>query len=399
MVKVAILGFGTVGSGVYEVLKMNKEGIEKRVGQAVETAYILDIRDFDGHPDAHLFTKNFDDILNDKEVSVVAEVIGGKTVAYEFTKKALMAGKSVVTSNKELVATHGAELLSLAKDNGVVYLFEASVGGGIPVIHPLHQCLNANEITEIFGILNGTTNFILTQMIDNQESFEDALKKAQELGYAEANPAADVEGIDACRKIAILAALAYGKQLDADKIHTEGITNIDLTDVKYAEGEESVIKLIGYCKKENDKVFARVSPMMVSKKLPLAIVNDVFNAILVRGNAVGDAMFYGRGAGKLPTASAVVADILDIAQGNARGALWTEEGSDFMSDISDSVSTWFVRAESGYEKAAEQQFGSIALKYVKDSEFAFITPCLTEKELTEKTAEMGGMIKYVRILE
>ncbi len=316
MAKIAILGFGTVGSGVYEVLTTNAEGIEKRAGQAIEPAYIVDIREFPGHPAEKLFTKNFEDILNDKEVTVVAEVIGGATVAYEFTKKALRAGKSVVTSNKELVATHGAELLKLAEENGVTYLFEASVGGGIPIIHPLHQCLTANEITEIFGILNGTTNYILTRMIKDGQSFEEALKKAQELGYAEANPAADVEGIDACRKIAILADLAFGKEMNPDKISTEGITKITSRDVAAAEKLGCVIKLIGYCRKEDDRVYARVSPMVVPCESALSGVDDVFNAILVRGNAIGDAMFYGKGAGKLPTASAVVADIIDAAQEN-----------------------------------------------------------------------------------
>ena len=399
MTKVAILGFGTVGSGVYEVLETNKSGIEKRAGQPVEVKYILDIRDFPGHPASKLFTKNFDDILNDDEISVAAEVIGGAKIAYEFTKKLLEAGKSVVTSNKELVATHGAELLEIAEKNGVSYLFEASVGGGIPIIHPIHQCLTANEISEIFGILNGTTNYILTQMIKNGKSFEAALSTAQELGYAEANPKADVEGIDACRKIAILADLAFGKELDPDKIYTEGITNIELTDVEYAEKLNSVIKLIGYCRRDGEKVFARVSPMLVPKSSALSGVDDVFNAILVRGNAIGDAMFYGKGAGKLPTASAVVSDIIDAALGAGRPIKWVRTEKDITENIENTKSVWFVRADTKDKNSVKELFGNVAFTEIKDGEFSFITPLLTEKELSEKTGKLNGFKKFIRVLE
>ena len=399
MTKVAILGFGTVGSGVYEVLETNKSGIEKRAGQPVEVKYILDIRDFSGHPASKLFTKNFDDILNDDEVSVAAEVIGGAKIAYEFTKKLLEAGKSVVTSNKELVATHGAELLEIAEKNGVSYLFEASVGGGIPIIHPIHQCLTANEISEIFGILNGTTNYILTQMIKNGKSFEAALSTAQELGYAEANPTADVEGIDACRKIAILADLAFGKELDPDKIYTEGIKDIELTDVEYAEKLNSVIKLIGYCRRDGEKVFARVSPMLVPKSSALSSVDDVFNAILVRGNAIGDAMFYGKGAGKLPTASAVVSDIIDAALGAGRPIKWVRTEKDITENIENTKSIWFVRADTKAKDSVKELFGDVNFTEIKESEFAFITPLLTEKELAEKTGKLNGFKKFIRVLE
>lgn len=398
MAKIAILGFGTVGSGVYEVLTTNAEGIEKRAGQAIEPAYIVDIREFPGHPAEKLFTKNFEDILNDKEVTVVAEVIGGATVAYEFTKKALRAGKSVVTSNKELVATHGAELLKLAEENGVTYLFEASVGGGIPIIHPLHQCLTANEITEIFGILNGTTNYILTRMIKDGQSFEEALKKAQELGYAEANPAADVEGIDACRKIAILADLAFGKEMNPDKISTEGITKITSRDVAAAEKLGCVIKLIGYCRKEGDRVYARVSPMVVPCESALSGVDDVFNAILVRGNAIGDAMFYGKGAGKLPTASAVVADIIDAAQENCRGIMWESVGDGFMLTEDNAAQDWLVRAENNAEDKLADVFGAIEA-IVNGDETDFIAKNMTEKEIAAAAEKAGVVKKYIRILK
>lgn len=395
MAKVAILGFGTVGSGVYEVLCTNADGISKRAGQPIETGYIVDIREFPGHPAEKLFTKNFDDILNDNEVTIVAEVIGGVGVAYEFTKKALMAGKSVVTSNKELVATHGAELLKLAEDNGVSYLFEASVGGGIPIIHPIHQCLTANEITEIFGILNGTTNYILTRMIKDGQSFEEALKKAQELGYAEANPAADVEGTDACRKIAILADLAFGKHMNANKIETEGITEITSNDVAFAEYFGNVIKLIGYCRKENDKVYARVSPMVVPAESPLSGVDDVFNAILVRGNALGDAMFYGKGAGKLPTASAVVADIIDASQNNCRGIMWENAGDGFMETEDKASYSWLVRADASKKAEAENVFGNVEFAEI-GNEIGFVAEGFTPAQMSSM-AEFAN--KYIRILK
>ncbi len=390
MAKLAILGFGTVGSGVYEVLTDGAEGISKRAGSKIEVAHILDIREFPGHPAEKLITRNFDDILNDDEVSVVAEVIGGKTVAYEFTKKALLAGKSVVTSNKELVATHGAELLALAKEHGVYYLFEASVGGGIPIIHPLNQCLAANEISEIFGILNGTTNYILTCMFKDGESFEAALKNAQALGYAEANPAADVEGTDACRKIAILADLAFGKQLPPDKISTEGITNITAEDVSAAENMGLVIKLIGYCRKEQGGVYARVSPMAVPENYALSRTSDVFNAILVRGNAIGDAMFYGKGAGKLPTASAVVADIIDAVSSGCRRIAWEDTDENFLITTDTSKSDWLVRAK--------EVPSSVECAKNVGNEYVFIAPSLSEDEM-KKMASDGTIIKYIRVLK
>ena len=311
MAKIAIMGYGTVGSGVYEIIRDNACRVAGNAGERMETKYILDIRDFDNHPEKHLFTKDVNDIINDSEISVVAEVMGGLHPAYEFTKSLLLAGKSVVTSNKELVATYGTELLSIAEEKNVNYLFEASVGGGIPVIRPLSRCLAANNITRIAGILNGTTNYILYQMFTNNKSFETALSDAQAKGYAERNPAADIEGHDACRKIAILSSLASGVEVDCEKIPTEGIVNITLDDVKCAEEEGGVIKLIGYAEFNDGKVYSHVAPMFIRNDNMLSGINDVYNGILVTGDAVGDVMFYGAGAGKLPTASAVVADMVD----------------------------------------------------------------------------------------
>jgi len=311
--KIAIMGFGVVGSGVHEVISKGFESITKRAGEPIEIKRILDLRDFPEHPCAEKFTKSFDDILNDNEIEIVAEVMGGLTPAYDYTKQLLAAGKSVVTSNKELVAVHGTELLTIAAKTGVKYMFEASVGGGIPIIRPINSCLAANEITDIVGILNGTTNYILTCMIKDNQSFDEALKGAQERGYAERDPSADIEGHDTCRKIAILASLAFERFVDSDKIPTIGITKITQEDVARAEAQGKVIKLVGMASLvDGGKVFAKVCPVMLDKNHSLAGVEDVFNGVMLRGDSVGDVMFYGRGAGKLPTASAVVADIVDI---------------------------------------------------------------------------------------
>ena len=358
MKKIAILGFGTVGSGVHEVLCMNAEGIAARAKSEIQVKYILDVRDFSTHEYAHLFTNDFEKILGDDEVSTVVECIGGIEPAYTFTKKALAKGKNVVTSNKELVATHGAELLDIAEKAGVFYLFEASVGGGIPVLRPMNLCLAANEVTEIKGILNGTTNYILTRMVDMGISFEDALKKAQELGYAERNPAADVEGKDAGRKIAILASLVCGRQIDPEVIKTEGITDITLEDTAYARIMDMAIKLIGYSKIEGDKVFARVSPMMLPLSNPLTSASDVFNAVMVSGNAVDDVMFYGRGAGKLPTASAVVADVIDIARCVSERARvkWEKPDNSKMIPIEETVTNALIRVKREYADQIKNDF-------------------------------------------
>ena len=392
MAKVAIMGFGTVGSGVYEIIK--NKNFEKALGEDVEVKYILDIREFD-EPKG-LLTKEFDDILNDDEVTIVAEVMGGLHPAYEFTKSLLEKGKSVVTSNKELVATYGTELLNLAWDNGVQYLFEASVGGGIPVIAAMTNNLGANRIEKIAGILNGTTNYILTEMFTKGKDFEEVLKKAQELGYAERNPAADVEGHDACRKIAILSSLAWGKFVDYREINTEGITNITLEDVAYAEKLNSVIKLIGYADiNDEDKVYARVSPMMIKKDNPIAGVNDVFNAVMVSCDNLGDAMFYGRGAGKLPTASAVVSDILECQKHKKmHNILWEETEENFLVCHDEKEVSYFVRIKGENAKFADYEEVSCGMA----DEKAYILPKMTEKAFRELT-EGVDLLSKIRVYE
>ena len=315
MAEIAVMGHGVVGSGVLEVLLSHTDSISKRAKEEIHVKRILDLREFPDLPYSGCFTKDFGDILNDPEIRIVVEVMGGLEPAFSYVKACLENGKSVVTSNKELVAQKGAELLALAQKNNLNFLFEASVGGGIPIIRPISQCLAANEMTEIAGILNGTTNFILTKMIREHMAFGDALALAQKLGYAERDPSADVEGIDACRKICILASLAYGTHVYPSGVHTEGITSITKEDVGYADAWGGVIKLIGEVKKlENGRVHIQVAPMFISRESQLANVDDVFNGILVRGDATGDVVFYGKGAGKLPTASAVVADVIDCVR-------------------------------------------------------------------------------------
>lgn len=400
MAKAAIMGFGTVGSGVYDIIKMNDKKLEESAGEEIELKYILDIRDFDDHPEKYLFTKDVNDIINDSEVTVVAEVMGGLHPAYEFTKELLSAGKSVVTSNKELVATYGSELLAIAKEKNVNYMFEASVGGGIPIIRPLNRCLAANNIKRIAGILNGTTNYILYQMITNSKSFDTALADAQANGYAERNPAADIEGHDACRKIAILSSLASGKEIDYNKISTEGIVNVSLEDVKYAAAMDSVIKLIGYAEfLDNGKVYAHVAPMIINNSSMLSGVDDVFNGILVTGDAVGDVMFYGAGAGKLPTASAVVADMLDSVIHKARRSKigWVKTDEDVCASADDKSFRYFVRTESSAEDA-EKVFGGITkLDSLVENETAFVTDELTASVMAEKKAALGGVISAIRL--
>lgn len=331
MVAIAVLGHGTVGSGVVEVLTKNSESINKRAGEPIEIKKILDLRDFDV-PYSDKFTKDFAEIENDPEIKIVVECMGGCTFAYDYAKRALLAGKSVVTSNKEMVAEKGYELLTIAKENNLNFLFEASVGGGIPIIRPLSQCMAANEVSEIAGILNGTTNYILTRMINEGASFEDCLKTAQELGYAERDPSADVDGDDACRKICILASLAFGKHVYPESVKTEGIRNITSDDVKYCAAWGGAIKLIGrVVMNEDGKVFINVAPRFVPHSCQLSTIDDVFNGILVRGDATGDVVFYGRGAGKLPTASAVVADVIDCVKHiKARKYLYWEDAVEGM---------------------------------------------------------------------
>lgn len=403
MAKVAIMGYGTVGSGVYDIIKTNSDKLSRSAnGESVDIKYILDIRDFDDHPEKELFTKEFNDILNDDEVSVVAEVMGGLHPAYEFTKSLLEAGKSVVTSNKELVATYGTELLEIARGKNVNYFFEASVGGGIPIIRPMHQCLTANNILKIAGILNGTTNYILDQMIRKGKTFETALKDAQNNGFAERNPAADIEGHDACRKIAILASLASGKMIDYNDIDTDGITNITLDDVKYAAAMDSVIKLIGYTQfDENGKVYSIVSPMVIKNSSPLAGVDGVFNAIMVTGDCVGDVMFYGKGAGKLPTASAVVADVVDAVKHSDRSKkiFWEKPTENIMADIDSKKFEYFVRTTDSAENV-QKIFGKCEfVDNIIDNESAFVTSPLTKSEVEEKLAKLSDVVANIRVMD
>ena len=362
MTKIALLGFGVVGSGTAEVLTENKKIIEERLGTSYEIKYILDLREFPDSPFGSLVVHDFDTILNDPEVTVVAEMMGGSHPAYDFTKACLMAGKNVVTSNKEVVATFGVELCELARKNGVRYLFEASVGGGIPVIRPMINDLSSNKIRKISGILNGTTNYILTEMRDKGSAFADVLKEAQRLGYAEANPSADVDGIDAARKIVILAALASGKLADPKKIPTEGITAITLTDTQVAAAFGCSLKLIGHATVENGKLCAFVSPRMVPTANPLSHIDGVFNGILVDANMVGEVMFYGPGAGKLPTASAVVADIIDIiASRNAepKAILWEPATEADMADFADYTCRRMWILKSGAELPEALSFADV----------------------------------------
>lgn len=410
MVKVAVLGYGTVGSGVVEVLRTNQESINKKAGKSIELKYVLDLRDFPGSPIEDIITHDFDDILNDDEVEVIAEVMGGIEPAYTFVKKALLRGKSVTTSNKELVAKHGAELLEIAKEKNINFLFEASVGGGIPIIRPLNQSLTADEIYEITGILNGTTNYILSKMADEGTDFETVLKEAQALGYAERNPEADVEGYDACRKIAILSSLAFGMHVDYEDICTEGITKITKKDMEYAKKLDLDIKLLAISKKIGNKVYAMVAPMLIEREHPLSNVHGVFNAILVKGNVIGDVMFYGRGAGKLPTASAVVADIIDAVKHIDRNIIsfWSTAKMELMpiyevpmrylivaktdcsTDIFDSVNNIF--GQVSYVKLSENE-----------NEIAFITEVHPEKilksniEAFKKERQVINIISAIRM--
>lgn len=398
---VAIIGYGVVGSGVAEVIKKNSQSITVRAGEQIRVKKILDIRDFTEGPDLELLTKKPEEVFDDPDISVVVETIGGVRIAHEYTKRAFSMKKHVVTSNKELVATHGPELLKMAAENGVSYLFEASVGGGIPIIRPLNQCLAANIINGITGILNGTTNYILTQMRREGRDFAEALKSAQQNGYAEADPTADIEGHDACRKIAILSSIAYNEFVDYKNIHTEGITKLSLVDMQYAEAMNSVIKLIAVSRREGGKIYARVAPAIISKNHPLANVEDVFNAIVVRGDAIGDAMFYGRGAGKLPTASAVIADIIDIARHIESGAknIWIRQDFDNTVPIAESEIRYFIRVavRNSIEAAKfiDKAFGIV--EYISSGnkkfsgELAFTTRKTTEAELNTCIDTLKGI--------
>lgn len=404
MVNIAVLGYGTVGSGVIEVLNTNQQSIDKRAGKKIKVKYILDKRSFDNDPIHNILVKDYDIILNDEDVKVVVEVLGGVEPAYTFVKKALLKGKSVVTSNKELVAKHGSELLKIAKEKNINFLFEASVGGGIPIIRSLNQSLTADEIYEITGILNGTTNYILTKMSTQGLDFESVLKKAQDKGYAEKNPEADVEGYDACRKIAILSSLAFGMQVDYEDIYTEGITKITDMEMQYAKALDCDIKLLATSKKINHKIYARVTPMMLGSNHPLSNVHGVFNAIYVKGNVIGDVMFYGKGAGKLPTASAVVADIVDVVKHLERNIIsfWSTEKMTLMNE-KDIPTKYFIRINKDKDilSNVEQIFGSVQTVQLEDynEEIGFITDKATEGKLKNKIEQLtkDSIISVVRI--
>lgn len=393
VVNVAVMGHGVVGSGVVEVLLNHEENIAKKAKNTIHVKYILDLRDFPALSYSDRFIKSFDPILQDDSVRVVVEVMGGIHPAYDYVKACLEKGKSVVTSNKELVAQCGAELLKIANENNVNFLFEASVGGGIPVLRPIAQCLAANDLYEVYGILNGTTNFILTKMIKEKMDFNSALKLAQQLGYAEKDPTADVEGIDACRKICILASISFGKHVYPNQVSTEGISQITLQDVTFAQRAGYVIKLIGHAMLlEEGKVTVAVYPALVPVENQLANVDDVFNAIMVRGDAIGDVMFYGRGAGKLPTASAVVADVIDCVKHlQARKYLSWEDGSkDYVVPLGTIKTRLYVRVAVENIVEAQSVLESVfgKLDYLntpaEQNTLAFITPYDTEDILRKK---------------
>lgn len=403
MIKVAVLGYGTVGSGVVKVIDTNHDSILAKAGVDLNVKYILDLREFPGDPNENKVVHDYDVIVNDPEVKIVVETMGGTKPAYEFTKRALEAGKSVCTSNKELVARHGTELIAIAKENNVSYMFEASCGGGIPIIRPLRLCLAQDEIDEITGIVNGTTNYILTNMIEDGSEFDDVLKEAQQKGYAERNPEADVEGHDACRKIAILSSLAYGKRVDFTDIYTEGITKITSADIVYAKAMNKTIKLLAYSHKEGDEVLAMVAPYLVSKEDPLSGVNGVFNAIFVHGNMLGDAMFYGQGAGKEATASAVVADVIEEAQVLGRSVMsqWSPE-KQVMTDVSSTKKPYFVRVKGDVAEASkvEAVFGKVELVQAGlDGEFGFVTSAMSEADYEKCAAQMDNILNRIRIRE
>ena len=399
MIQVAVLGYGTVGSGVVEVIETNKAEINKKAGAELNIKYILDLRDFPGDAYEDKVVHDFNTILEDPEVSIICETMGGIKPAYDYSKQALLAGKSVCTSNKELVANHGAELLELARQNHCNYLFEASVGGGIPIIRPLNYSLTAEKIDAITGILNGTTNYILTKMDKNGADFAEVLKEAQDNGYAERNPEADIEGYDACRKIAILSSLMKGENVNYEDIYTEGITKISQADFLYAKKMERSVKLLAMSRNTENGFYAMVAPFLIEKGHPLYSVSDVFNAVYVHGNMLGDSMYYGRGAGKLPTASAVVSDVVDCARhlGKTVMCFWDNKQVKLM-DIADTERRFFVRVEAAKKQDALAAFGSVEeINAQVAEEFAFVTDVMTEKTFNEKISVIGGMINRIRI--
>jgi len=398
MVKIAIIGFGVVGSGVYEVLRTNADTIAKNATTGIDIKYILDIRDFSDHSESHLFVNDINTIVNDAEVEIVVETMGGLEPAFTFAKACLEKGKSVVTSNKELVATYGDVLFELACKNNCKYLYEASVGGGIPIIRPLSKCLAANKIEKIAGILNGTTNYILTRMFKGNASFAEALGEAQEKGYAEKDPTADVEGLDTGKKICILSSMINGEKINHEDVYTEGITKITTEDTEYATAFNSSIKLIGMCERYGDKYAVAVAPMLVNKESLIAGIDDVFNGIMVTGNMLDDALFYGRGAGKLPTASAVVADIVDIAKNKNEKfiAPWTASTQNVLVPYEEIKTSMYVRVASSDVVSAvdymKTKFGADIPCEVKEEEFAVITPVDTIANINSIISDIPGTV-------
>ena len=384
------MGYGTIGSGVVEVLEVNKNLIAERAGEAVEVKYILDLRDFPGDPYENCIVHDVNTIINDPEVGIVVEAMGGVEPAYTFVKAMLLAGKQVTTSNKNLVAEKGAELIAIARERNLNFMFGASVGGGIPIIRPLNTCLTADEIEEITGILNGTTNYMLTRMANEGVSFDAVLKDAQAKGYAEADPTADVEGIDPCRKIAILTSLVCGKQVNYEDIYTEGITKITTEDFAYAKAMGRSIKLLASSKKSDGKYACMVAPFMLAEEHPLCNVNDVFNSVFVHGNMLGDAMFYGSGAGKLPTASAVVADIVDMVKHNGTNIFieWSQDKMELV-DYTENTNRFFVRTTSA-KAEVEAVFGEVEyVEGVVANEIGFVTNAMTEADFAEKQEKIS----------
>ena len=400
MIKVAIFGFGTVGSGVAEVLDVNREEIRKRTGMDIEVKYILDLRDFPGHKFESKVVHDIDMIINDPEVLICCETMGGKRVAYDYSRRALEAGKSVCTSNKELVEAFGPELIEIAKEHNCSYLFEASVGGGIPIIRNIMNCITADKIESITGILNGTTNYMLTKMDQEGAGYAEVLKEAQDMGYAERNPEADVEGHDAGRKIAILSSLMCGKNVAYENLYVEGITSITSLDFMYARKLGMSIKLLGQSQMVGDKVAAMVSPCLVKNSHPLYMVNDVFNGILVHGNMLGDAMFYGAGAGKLPTASAVCADVVAVAQSMGKHITcnWSAEPAEQMS-VDDMTKQFLVRVKADSAEEVSALFGDVTYIDLESQpqERAFVTDVMSEKAFADCYAKLAGAISRIRI--
>ncbi len=399
MIKVAVMGYGTVGSGVVEVLDINRNSIAKRAGDEIVVKYVLDLRDFPGEPIQEKIVHDYQTIENDPEVQIVVETMGGVEPAYTFVKAMLNAGKHVTTSNKALVAAKGAELIALAKEKNVNFMFEASVGGGIPIIRPLNSSLTADEIEEITGIVNGTTNYMMTKMSEEGSEFDDVLKDAQAKGYAEKDPTADIEGYDACRKIAILTSLVCGQQVDFEDIHTEGITKISATDIKYAKAMGRAIKLLASSKKVDEGYVAMVAPFLLPQTHPLYSVNGVFNAIFVHGNVLGDAMFYGSGAGKLPTASAVVSDVVDMAKHlDVNIALeWSSKKLELV-DYKNLKNRYFVRTTAD-KAAVERAFGGVTYVVAEgvSGELGFVTESMSEADYEKRVALLGDVLQMIRV--